>query len=98
MWAEMRRRCPGSRRHVVAVRQRDEGKVREKGGGTAPTFIGLAARGGGPLRSEASSPESGAPIGPDTSRGPLTLAGNRNTPFPARSSQTAKIFCSDPTT
>ena len=77
------------------VGQRDES---EKGGGTTPTFIGLAARGGGPPRSEASSPESGTPIGPDPSRGPLTLAENRNTSFPARSSQTAKIFRSDPTT
>uniref|UniRef100_A0A8C4R7D9 Nudix (nucleoside diphosphate linked moiety X)-type motif 5 n=1 Tax=Eptatretus burgeri TaxID=7764 RepID=A0A8C4R7D9_EPTBU len=40
----------------------------------------------------ASSPELGAPIGPNPSRGPLTLAGNHNTPFPARSSQTANIF------
>ena len=38
------RRCPGGRRRVV---QRDEGEARERGRGTAPTFTGLAARGGG---------------------------------------------------
>ena len=83
--------------------ERDEGEARasergEKGGGAAPTFIGLAAQGEGPPRSETSSPESGALIGPDPSRGSLTLAGNRLTSFPVRSSQTAAIFRSDPTT
>ena len=74
----------------------EERQKKRKSRGTAPTFIGLAEW--GPPRSEASSPESGTPIGPDPSRGPLTLAENRNTSFPARSSQTAKIFRSDPTT
>ena len=84
MWVETRRQSPNSRRWVAP---RDEGEARacerkrkrEKGGGTAPTFIVLAARGEGPPRSEMSSPESGAPIGPDPSRGPLTWDGNRLT-------------------
>jgi len=99
VWAETRKRSPGSRKRVV---QRDEfeasAREAEKGGGTAPTFIGLAARGEGPPRSETSSPLSGALIGPDPSCGPLTLAGNRLTSFLARSSQTAAIFRSDPMT
>ena len=74
----------GSWRCRAETRARRE---REKGGGTAPTFIGLPARGGVPPRSEASSPESGAPIGPNPSRGLLTLAGNRTTSFPTRSSR-----------
>ena len=56
---------------------RGQGQIereKEKGGGTAPTFIGLTAWGGGATPKRTSSPESGAPIGPDPSRGPLTLA------------------------
>ena len=104
VWAEMRMRSLGSRRRVMAVSMRRgesgrEGeKEKERGGGTAPTFIGPAARGEGSPRIEMSSPESGAPIGPDPSHGPPTLAGNRLTSFPARPSQTAAVFRSDPTT
>ena len=71
-------------------------KRQERGGGTAPAFIGPAAWGEGPPRIK-TSPESGTPIGPDPSRGPLTGAGNRLTLFPARPSQTADILRSDPT-
>jgi len=80
------------------VGERQRKREREKGGGTAPTFIGPAALGEGPPQIETSSPESGAPIGRDPSRGLLTWAGNRLTSFPARPSQTANIFFSDPTT
>ena len=41
--------------------------------GTAPTFIGPAARGEGPCRIQTSSPESSAPIGPDPSPWPTSL-------------------------
>ena len=52
---------------------------------SARTFIGPAARGGGgPLRNSVSSPESGALIGPDPLRGLAAMAGNCNSPFPAR--------------
>ena len=79
-------------------RKRQEQERQERGGGTAPTFIALAALGEGPCRIETSSPESGALIGPDPSHGPPTLAGNHLTSFPARPSQTVNIFRSDPTT
>ena len=77
-----------------ARREREREEARE----TVPTFIALAALGEGPCRIETSSPESGAPIGPDPSRGPPTWAGNPLTSFPARPSQTANIFRSDPMT
>ena len=79
-------------------RWRKRKREREKGRGTAPISIGPATQGEGPPRIETSSPESGAPIGPDLSRGSLTLAGNRLTLFPARPSQTAAILLSDSTT
>ena len=59
MWAEMRRRSPGSRRRVVAMSGRETRERRRD----RSDLVGLAARGGGPPRSEASSPELGALIG-----------------------------------
>ena len=59
---------------AVSMRRGKSGREaeKEKGGGTAPTFIGLAALGEGPPQIETSSPESGAPIVPD----PLTWPDN----------------------
>ena len=54
VWAEMRRRSPGSRRRVLALstrrgeREVEKLKKQERNGGTSPTFIGFAARGEGP--------------------------------------------------
>jgi len=41
-----------------------------------PSFIGPAVQGGAPPQSDASSPESGAPIGPHPPHSPATMAGN----------------------
>ena len=72
-------------------------KTHIRDGGTSTSFIGPEARGEGPCQIQTSSPESGAPIGPDPSRGPPAWAGNRLTPFPAKPSPTAGTLHSDST-
>ena len=95
VWAEMRRRSPDSRRRVVAVstrasREWERGGERERRRDRSDLYRTCRA-GGGTTPKRTSSPESGAPIGPDPSLGPLTWAGSRLTLFPARSSQTGNI-------
>ena len=82
----------------VEVQLERERQGRERGGGSARTFIGPAAWGGGPPRNSVSSPESGALIGPDPLRSPAVMAGNRSILLPARLPQAIKMSCSNLTT
>ena len=84
----------------VEVQLERERQGRERGGGSARTFIGPAARGGGPPQNSVLSPELGTLIGPDPLRGPATLAGNRSIllPVTARLPRAIKMSCSNPTT
>ena len=61
-------------------------------------FYRARSSGGEAMLNSTSSPESGASISPDPSRGPPAWAGNRLTSFPARPPQTANTPRSNPMT
>jgi len=63
-----------------------------------PSFINPAPQGGAPPRSDASSPESGAPIGPrpNPAHGPAVMAGSGLTFHPARHAKAAEPSRSEP--
>ena len=61
-----------------------------------PSFIGPAVKGGAPPRSDASSPESGAPIGPRPPHDPNTTAGSGLILHPARLYRTVELSRSKP--